>query len=160
MLSPDEILEALNIPFRFVRRPVPIPADLRASWKIALVVAILDRCCRGGRSSLRRLHVLNWAIRSPRNLKAVHGALQGAVDPTTVLVRFDPSLNRAIDRARGFGLVRSPRGDRVELTPMGEALVRQMAVSETLSTESEALSEIGQQLTEARTDELLRWYAQ
>ena len=158
MLTPDEILDAVNAPFSFVRRPVPIPGDLRASWKVLLLLAMLARCCRGSRSSLHRLHVLNWATRVPRNGSILLGALAGVVDPTTVLVRLDPSLNRAIDRARGFGVVALPRGNRVVLMAAGVRVASQLESSDVFSTELETLGEIGHRLSEGKTTEILQWY--
>ena len=160
ILSPQEVLATLGVPFMFKRRPVPVPGDLRASWKVFLVLGILHRCCRGSRSSLKRLHVLNWAVRSPDNLRALVAALEGELDPTTVLVRFDPSLNRAIDLARGYGLVESPRGDRVVLTATGMRAVAALSKADGLAEELEGLTEIGHRLSEGRADEILRWYTQ
>jgi hypothetical protein len=159
MLSADEILSVLSVPFDFTRKPVPVPGDLRASWKSLLLLAMLDCCCRGNRSSLKRLHVLNWVTRAQHNLQALLGALRGSIEPTTVLVRFDPSLNRAIDRARGFGFIESPRGDRILLSAAGLHLAEQISKAQILAPERHILSQIGYQLTEAKADEILRWHA-
>ena len=52
---------------RFKRRPMAIAAELRPDWKIAALLLILHLSSRGGKSSLRRLHILNWALRSVKN---------------------------------------------------------------------------------------------
>lgn len=158
-LTPRAVLEALVVPFHFARRPVPVPGDLRAPWKIPLLVAMLDRCCRGNRSSVRRLHVLNWAVRSPEHAATLLGALDGTLDPTMVLVRLDPSLNRAIDRARGLRLVALPKGHRVVLTAAGIRLARNLSGAKALAAELAILSNIGHQLSEKQTDAILRWYS-
>jgi hypothetical protein len=53
--------------FRFTRRPMAIAAELRPDWKIGAVLLILHLSSHGGKSSLRRLHILNWALRSSKN---------------------------------------------------------------------------------------------
>jgi len=41
---------------------MPIAAELRPDWKISTLLLILQISSYGGKSSLKRLHVLNWAI--------------------------------------------------------------------------------------------------
>ncbi len=56
----------IGLPFRFKRKPMPIAAELRPDWKMATLLLILDVSSYAGKSSLKRLHLLNWAIRSPQ----------------------------------------------------------------------------------------------
>ena len=44
-----------------------IAAELRPDWKMGALLLILQFSSRGGKSSLRRLHILNWALRSAKN---------------------------------------------------------------------------------------------
>jgi hypothetical protein len=159
-LTPDQVLNALQVPYSFLRRALPVPAELRASWVVPLVPAMLKNCCRGGRSSILRLHVLNWAARSDENEEVLRGAIDGHVPPSSVLVRFDPVLNRGVDLARGFGLVTVTGGDRVEITLRGEQTVEELETHETMALLLGRLRRIGKTLTETKTSELLRWYAQ
>jgi hypothetical protein len=61
----DRIEREIALPFRFTRKPMPIAAELRPDWKMAALLLILQLSSHGGKSSLKRLHILNWAIRSP-----------------------------------------------------------------------------------------------
>lgn len=159
MLTAEQLLRTLDSPFTFTRRPVAVPADVRASWKVLLVLEMLDKCCRGNRSSLRRLHLLNWATRSPDHAEVLLGALSGSVDPATVLVRLDPSLDRAIARARGYGYVIASRGNRVTLTRAGQGLLKGVDTSGVLEVERAILKQIGHQLSEGKTDDILEWFS-
>lgn len=91
----------LDAAFVFRRRPVAIPGDLRPSWRIGLLVQLLRRCCRGGRSTLARLHVLSWGIRTKESRRQLQDALNGHAAPDCLIVRLEPFLNRAVDLAIG-----------------------------------------------------------
>ena len=82
----------------------------------------------------------------------------GSVEPTDVLVRFDPSLNRAIDRAIGFGIVKLPSGNRVTLTPKATEIAESVETAGVLIAELGSLERIGFQLTETKVTEITRWY--
>ena len=116
---PDIFIPELDSPILFRARPVAIPADLRPLWRMRAVLLLRRKCCRQGRSSLARIHVLNWALRTSEAGRQLVQAIEGTVSPDAVLVRIEPSLNRAVDLARGHGLIRQVGGDRIELTPGG-----------------------------------------
>lgn len=116
----EPLIPELDVPILFRRRPVALPGDLRPAWRISLVLVLLRRCCTGGKSSLRRLHVLSWAIRFPHVTTSLLHALGGNVPPDAVIIRIEPALNRAVDFAIGEGLVRRGSKDRIELTNSGK----------------------------------------
>ena len=91
----------LDAEFIFRRRPVALPGDLRPTWRIGLLVLLLARGCRQQRSSLTRMHLLNWAARSEANHADLMGLIAGELSPDQLIVRFDPACNRAIDFAIG-----------------------------------------------------------
>ena len=95
----------LDTPFVFREQPEAIPGDLRPLWRIGLVLLMLHLASRGKKSSFGRLHVLNWALRSERGQEALIGILNRKPFPGTVIVRIEPSLNRAVDFAHGERLV-------------------------------------------------------
>ena len=117
---PDPLIPELDVPVIFRQRPISIPGDLRPAWRISVIVLMLRKCCLQGRSSLRRLHVLSWAVRDAEVANALVRAIEGEVPPDTVLVRIEPALNRAVDFAIGEGLIRRQSSDRVELTADGK----------------------------------------
>lgn len=53
----------------FVKRPISIPPDYRPMFKVAQIVMILGYCCRSNRSSLLKLHLFSWALKSEGNIK-------------------------------------------------------------------------------------------
>lgn len=117
----EPLIPELDVPVVFRQRPLSVPGDLRPAWRISVILLLLRKCCRQGRSSLRRLHVLGWAIKDEQVANALVRAIGGEVPPGTVLVRIEPALNRAVDFARGHGLIQRQSSDRIELTPDGKA---------------------------------------
>ncbi len=121
-----ETIKVLQTNFIFTDRPILLPADLKPSWRIGLIVLLLKNCCRGGKSSLTRVHVLSWGIRTKETRLALQAAIRGDSQPGSLIVRFEPSLNRAIDYAWGEDLIRRPSGNRIELTGAGRELATQL----------------------------------
>jgi hypothetical protein len=152
-----KLLDEVDIRFTFKRRPVSLPGDLRPDWRIAVLVLILRKCSHAGQSSLRRLHVLNWAIRSANSREAFLRRLDGQSAPDEVLVRYDPALNRAIDFARGLGLVIRVSGNRVRLTFAGAGLADVIAEqSDLLAGERVFLEKVRGRVTETAIDKLAK----
>src|SRR5688500_18987968 len=116
------LLREADLRVSFERRPFPLVADLRLTWRLPLLALCLQICCRGGRSSLARLHLLNWAVRTPKSRTLLLQALDGHRRPHDMPVRLEPSLIRVIDFAAGEGLVDFPKGDRVQLATKGYGL--------------------------------------
>ncbi|MBB1592554.1 hypothetical protein [Achromobacter sp. UMC46] len=114
-------ISELNVEFVFGRRPIALPGDLRPTWRIGLLMLLLAQCCRQQRSSLTRLHVLNWAMRSEENHENLMALISQQLRPDALVVRFDPAFNRAIDFALGENLVQRVDGSRIELTQQGRA---------------------------------------
>ena len=122
----DFEIPELKADFVFSRRPLAIPGDLRPTWRIALIVLLLKNCCRGGRSSFARLHVLSWGIRTLESQSELKAAAEGDIPLSAVIVRFDPFLDRAIDFAIGEKLVIHRGGKLVELTEDGRRLAAEV----------------------------------
>ena len=81
--SDERVEEIVSVPeldaeFIFRRRPLALPGDLRPRWRIGLLALLLNNCCRQQRSSLTRLHVLNWAVRSEANHENLTALIKGA----------------------------------------------------------------------------------
>ncbi|GAB2750337.1 hypothetical protein GCM10027019_31260 [Melaminivora jejuensis] len=116
----------LDVDFIFRRRPVALPGDLRPTWRIGLLMLLLSQCCRQQRSSLTRLHVLNWAVRSEANYQELTALIEGRLPPDALIVRFEPAFSRAIDFAIGENLVKRVDGARVELTDNGKEFAEEI----------------------------------
>lgn len=146
----------LDTPFIFRSRPEAIPGDLRPLWRIGMVLLVLHIASRGGKSSFRRLHVLNWAIRTSENRKSLRDMIAGKIAPDTVIVRIEPSLNRAVDLAHGEGLVDRVVGDRICRTQRGQTAATALYKEPSIFVEEKRfLEEFGKTLTEQMVNNLL-----
>jgi hypothetical protein len=139
----------IDLPFRFKRKPMPIAAELRPDWKMATLVLILQRSSYAGKSSLKRLHILNWAVRSPKFRTEFELAQKDPLPLFGFNVRFEPAFSRAIDLAVGEGFVEWVGGDRVQITSKGKRWASEIERDESVMREErEFFSKIGKSVTE------------
>jgi hypothetical protein len=152
----DFDIPELSVPFVFRRRPGTVPGDLRPGWRIGLIVLVMNECCRSAKTSLTRLHVLNWAIRSPETRASLLAMLDGSNAVRSLIVRFEPFLNRAVDFAIGEDLIkRSGGGKSIELTSIGKRLAEDIKKAEdAFSSEKQFIAAIGKRLTETFVDDM------
>lgn len=154
--SDDGGAPIINRPFRFKRRPMAIAPDFRKDWKIALLLLILQICSRGGKSSLKRLHVINWAVRTERHQHEFEETKNADLPLFAFKVRFEPAFSRAIEFAEAQKLIAWIEGDRVQITQLGRAYVGSIIRSkEILQEEITFLTRIGKSLTEPDATRLL-----
>lgn len=143
----------LKAEFVFRQRPVAIPGDLRIGWRIGLLVLLMSGCCKSGRTSLTRLHVLSWGIRTQESRDALIAASNNEVPPGTLLVRFEPFLNRAIDFALGEGLISRTDGARIELSQKGRTLATELVSDQAVYvTEKRFIETVRFRVTEKLVD--------
>lgn len=133
----------INEKIIFTSRPESIPGDMRPSWRIGLILLILSITSRGGKSSILRISVFNWALRNKVNQQNLLNLLNNITSPDLIYFRNDPTLLRAIDFGIGFGYIDS-LGDRVRLSIKGNKLVQQIMINKDIYIEEKKfLSEIG-----------------
>lgn len=148
-------LSFLDAPVIFRKRPVSVPADLRPLWRIYILLLFLRKCCRQNRSSFARLHVLSWAVLLPENRESLLAVVNDEQSPDSIIIRVEPSLNRAVDYAIGAGLIRRENGNRFMLTPTGITAADQIEEQDDCLTEEKAfMDKLGKKITETLVDEL------
>ena len=153
----ENILDSeLNVGFDFQERPTPVSADLRPEWRIGAVLLGLTKCY-ANRANLRQLHVLNWALRTPESRRTLVRIFNSELSPDEAIVRFDPTLERAIHFAEGEKLI-AISGEIVFLTDKGQTLVNKInADSNCLLWEKEFLKQIKAKISQKRVDAFLSW---
>jgi len=142
--------------FRFTRRPMAIAAELRPDWKIGAVLLILHLSSHGGKSSLRRLHILNWALRSSKNRAEFEQVREHQQPLFSFQFRFEPALGRAINLAVGEKLIEWVGGDRLQITAKGKRWVTEILKDEAvMQEERDFLKRIGNSITEPVATEMI-----
>ena len=142
----------------FVRRPAPLPPELRTIWRIGVVLIVMRICGwkKECRISLRRLHTIGWALQSPRTLAALERQLNGGSIPGGPFVSVDPALNLAVDFTIGEGLAKRAGGGRLVLTDGGWEAANEILDSDVLLFEAQAARGLKRIATEAGVADLLR----
>jgi|SRR5664280_1305097 hypothetical protein len=141
---------------RFKRRPMAIAAELRPDWKIGALLLILHLSSRGGKSSLRRLHILNWALRSAKNRAEFEQVREHQQPLFSFQFRFEPALGRAINLAVGEKYVAWVGGNRLQITPRGQRWVKEILKDESVMQEERGfLKRIGKDITEGIATEMI-----
>jgi hypothetical protein len=142
--------------FRFKRRPMAIAAELRPDWKMGALLLILHLSSRAGKSSLRRLHILNWALRSSMNRAEFEQVREHQLALFSFQFRFEPALGRAINLAVGEKLVEWVGGDRLQITAKGKRWITDVMKDESVMyQEREFLNRIGKDITEVIAMEMI-----
>lgn len=136
---------------RFERRPSPIMAEHRPLYKIGQILLILHIASRSGKSSLPRLHLFNWALKSAeRREMMLKAAERGTL--SVPAWGFDPVLAIAVRYAIAEGLVKEI-STGYELTETGELFVREIIKDIDLFFSDRAfLEKVGKKITGAMVD--------
>jgi hypothetical protein len=142
--------------FRFRRRPMAIAAELRPDWKIAILLLILNISSHAGKSSLKRLHILNWALRSAKHRAEFEQVREHQHPLFSFQFRFEPALARAINLAVGEGLVEWVGGNRLKITPKGKRWIAEILKDDSIMRdERQFLARIGKTITEPLASEMI-----
>ena len=83
----------------FTKRPIPIPADYRPMYKIAIIVLILKLCCRSDKASLLKLHLFSWALASKKHTALLADYIAKNFVGEFSVWGIEPALNRALQLA-------------------------------------------------------------
>jgi len=110
--------------------------------------------------SLRKAHVLNWAVRDSFSRDQFLRMINGNRRLEDVAVRFDPAFNRALDLAAGDRLVsleRKTTGLIIQLLPAGYRLAEDLEKHKDCLVSERAFFETIKKVSEERIRELLDW---
>ena len=151
----DDIGAWLGVEFTFRDRPAAVPADMRAGWRMALLLLVIDSC-RGQRASLQQVQVLMRAALFSSGQQDFVRAYRGNSDPAALHIRYDPAITRAIDLAVGLDLVCWSSRNRLTLSQRGAKMLHEIVDNDDLLTkERRLLSDLGGKITMARVNKLV-----
>lgn len=103
----------------FSQKPIPIPADYRPMYKIALIILILRLCCRAETSTLLKLHLFSWALTSEKNLIKLREYVTSNFQTDFSVWGIEPALNRALQLAIAENICEVVNGKNYKLTEKG-----------------------------------------
>lgn len=139
----------------FVRRPSPVLVEHRPLYKIAQLLLVLQMSSRGGKSTLPRLHLFNWALKgTDRMQKLVDAAKAKALHMTAW--GFDPALAIAIRLAVAESLVEAT-STGYQLTEKGRAFITEVLKdADAFALERKLLTQIAKDITEAMVEKVAK----
>ena len=115
----NTLLDELDVPFTFRVQTSPLSGDLRIAWRVSLVLLVLLHS-RARRASLQKLHVVNWASRTPESRELFLRFMRQTAtkDELNPRIGTQPEPRHRLCYRRG--LVSHESGSRLKLTPRGQ----------------------------------------
>jgi hypothetical protein len=136
---------------RFERRPSYVLPEHRPLYKIAQVLLILYLASRDGKSTLPRLHLFNWALKSDARHKLLEYASENKF-LTVPAWGFDPVLAIGVRFAIAEDLIQE-NTTGYEITEAGVNFVQKIIEDDTLFvSEKNLIRKIGKRITEKMVD--------
>lgn len=140
---------------RFVRRPSPVLVEHRPLYKITQLLLVLQMSSRGGKSTLPRLHLFNWALKSTDRIQKLVDAAKAKVLNMTAW-GFDPALAIAIRFAVAENLVEAS-STGYQLTEKGRAFIAEVLKDTgAFAPERKLLIQIGKDITEGMVEKVAK----
>lgn len=139
---------------KFTRRPSPVLPEHRPLYKIAQIMLILQ-FSRGHKSSVLRLHLFNWALKSAQRIQFLRSAVKDGALPLPTW-GFDPALAIALRYALAEQLVEQV-ANGFRLTDKGAAFINDaLKDSEVFVQERVDLAEVCKQITETMVERVAK----
>lgn len=141
----------------FDAKPDAVPFNYRISYKVTQLCLIMRICGWGDVCSLIKLHMISFALISQINMKRLIEFVEGT--GSTPIVRFDPSVNRALTYAIAYGLIERQQNAKYKLTDRGQRLAEQiMVVGDLMVIEISNLNLLAKKLIETKVNEIVdKW---
>lgn len=140
----------------FTQRPIPVPADYRPMFKIAILVLTLKLCCRAATSNLLKLHLFSWALSSDKNQNTLRRFIESNFESNFSVWGIEPALNRALQFAVAEDICQIIDGRKYKLTEKGLRFYEMInADRELFMPEKKFLNYVGKsKITDTRINEM------
>lgn len=148
-------MQLVNKDIVFNSKPTAVPYNYRISYKVSLVCLIIGKCCGKKGCSSIKLQMINAAICSSAKKRELLLLASHQLGKEIALVRFDPSISRAICYAIADELIYQQGNGLFRLKEKGKLLVACIySDSSVMSVEKEFFEELSSLLTEEIIDEI------
>lgn len=136
-------------------KPDAIPFNYRISYKVSLICMIIKVCCGRRGCSLVKMHMIATAVSDREYEEKLKRYLQTQI-PGTFVIRFEPSLNRALEYALADGFIAQQVNGTYKLIDRGKVLVKEIQNDDAIFRyEKKVLEEIQCDLTEEKIKSLM-----
>lgn len=138
----------------FTDRPISLYPSYRPMYKISLILMILHYNGYGGKSSLLKLHLFSWALKSDKNLEALKEFVASNFTRDINFFGIELTLNRALNLAYAQKLISVEKGNYFLLDKGNEFVNVIIEDKELFFVEKQVLSFIGKKITEKKITQL------
>lgn len=122
----------MNKDIIFEAKAVAVPYNYRISYKVSLICLIINMCCMRGGCSSAKIHMINVAIGDKEVQGDIIKLVEGRYLMSSIPLRFDPSVNRALNYALSDELILRQANGNFRLTNRGKALVEKIKEDDNL----------------------------
>ncbi|WP_249357552.1 serine/threonine protein kinase [Citrobacter sp. wls619] len=149
-----QLSDILDRPFTFTRRPDLLPCEMRPLWKCSLILLSIHLACRAGSCSLKKIHVINWIIKSEKNSSEFEFWIlnQHGIKPE---VRLDPTLDRALALLIADGMI-SKNEDKFTINDKGLEVSKKLTLINAFELEKIVLLKFKKSLTDANVNKIFQ----
>lgn len=141
-LLPDDIEKV-----RLIDRPIAVPYNYRVMYKLAQIALIMSLCCGKKGCSMQKLQMISMGLSSKQEMDQLVSFINGGLHYP--LIRFDPSVNRAILFALSEKIILRQANGLFRLTPKGKTFCDEINVdNQLLIIEKGYIKQISTKLTE------------
>jgi hypothetical protein len=142
ILLPDNIEK-----IRMVQRPIAVPYNYRIMYKLAQIALIMSFCCGNKGCSMQKMQMISFGLSSKIELDKLLAFINGKLQYP--IIRYDPSINRAILYALAEKLIFKQTNGLFRLTTKGKQFTQEVNQdNQIFIIEKISLREIGTKLTE------------
>lgn len=150
-----DVNDYINNDIIFDAKASAVPYNYRISYKIALICAIIGKCCGKKGCSALKLQMINAATTSKKARDELFNLIDNPFITETTIIRFDPAISRAINLAMADEVIFRQSNGLYRLKDKGKALLNVIFKDdETLAVEKQLLSELSNRLTEDIIDRI------
>ena len=147
--------ELINNDIIFDAKATAVPYNYRISYKISLVCLIIGKCCGKRGCSAIKLQMINAAIITSAGRKELLALTTKRSITEIALVRFDPTISRAINFALSDELIYQQGNGLFRLTEKGKRLLSEIYEDSPLMVvEKNFFQELSSKLTEELIEEI------
>lgn len=150
----EELLNLINN-IKFNNRPIAVPSTYRIIYKVTQILLILKLNCKKTKGcSLQKLQIISNAISYEEYFENLKLFIDSRIQ--NIIIRYDPSLNRALKYALEENLICFQKNKLLKLTDKGILYVEQIISDKNLYIEEKnILYTISTKLTEDKIERLI-----
>lgn len=139
---------------RLTDRPIAVPYNYRLMYKLAQLVLIMGLCCGNKGCSMQKLQMISMSLTSKQEMDHLLSFVKGSLHYP--LIRFDPSVNRAVLFALSEKITIRQVNGLFRLTPKGRAFLNEVVEdNQLLIAEKEYVRQISTKLTEDKIEGIM-----